>query len=348
MANPEHLKILKEGIRVWNQWANGNPRIRPDLSGADLQGINTSDWLLRGANLTETNLSGAKLLRADLRETDLKRTNLEYAHLAFADLTAARLNRTDFTHASLWGANLSETYIDGALFHRTELCFTIIAFTSLKTVEGLDTCVHTAPCSIDYRTLHDSGPLPDVFLKGIGLPDDYIDYLRVAWCNPIEFFSCFISYSHADKSFARRLHDTLQGRGIRCWLDEHEILPGQKIHRVVDEALRLHDKVLLCASESSLKSWWVDHELQKALMKEERLSKERGCDTLAIIPLNLDGFMFREDWQDWKKDVLISRAAPDFTDWKKDDDKFNEQVEKVIKALRADGGGRRNPPQPRL
>jgi hypothetical protein len=31
-------------------------------------------------------------------------------------------------------------------------------------------------------------------------------------------YSVFISYSHADKAFARRVHDTLQGRGIRCLL----------------------------------------------------------------------------------------------------------------------------------
>jgi hypothetical protein len=35
---------------------------------------------------------------------------------------------------------------------------------------------------------------------------------------PIEFYSCFISYSHADREFARLLYDTLQGRGVRCWL----------------------------------------------------------------------------------------------------------------------------------
>ena len=40
----------------------------------------------------------------------------------------------------------------------------------------------------------------------------------------------FYSYSHADKSFARRLHDGLQGRGIRCWLDEHQMVPGQDIY----------------------------------------------------------------------------------------------------------------------
>ena len=28
-------------------------------------------------------------------------------------------------------------------------------------------------------------------------------------------------YEVITKSFARRVHDTLQGRGIRCWLDEN-------------------------------------------------------------------------------------------------------------------------------
>jgi len=63
---------------------------------------------------------------------------------------------------------------------------------------------------------------------------------------PIQFYSCFISYSHEDKPFARRLHDTLQGQGIRCWLDEKQILPGDDIYEHVDRGIRLWDKVLLC------------------------------------------------------------------------------------------------------
>jgi hypothetical protein len=144
------------------------------------------------------------------------------------------------------------------------------------------------------------------------------------------------------------LHDALQGRGIRCWLDEHQILPGDKIQRVVDEGIRLWDKVLLCCSKDSLNSWWVDKEIQNALLKEEKLSKERGKEILAIIPLNLDGYMFKPDWQDWKQQHLISRMAPDFTGWDKDDAKFEQQLEAVIKALRTDAGARERPPKPRL
>src|SRR5579859_2823003 len=40
-------------------------------------------------------------------------------------------------------------------------------------------------------------------------------------------------YSHADKDFARRNHHELQMRGIRCWLDEHQLLPGDDIYHEV-------------------------------------------------------------------------------------------------------------------
>jgi hypothetical protein len=34
MANPEHVEILKQGIKVWNMWRRENESIKPDLTGA--------------------------------------------------------------------------------------------------------------------------------------------------------------------------------------------------------------------------------------------------------------------------------------------------------------------------
>ena len=51
-------------------------------------------------------------------------------------------------------------------------------------------------------------------------------------------------YAHEDKLFARRLHDALQGRGVRCWLDEKQMLPGDDIYEQVDRGIRLWKAVV--------------------------------------------------------------------------------------------------------
>src|ERR1039458_5981059 len=117
------------------------------------------------------------------------------ANLIGADLVAACLVGADLHKASLGGAFLGET---------------VFGDTNLRDAQGLDTCNHLGPSTLDHRTLAKSGHLPLAFLRGCGLPDKLIEYLPSLLNEPIHFYSCFISYSHADKAFARRLYDTLQ------------------------------------------------------------------------------------------------------------------------------------------
>jgi hypothetical protein len=188
MADEEHVALLKQGVEVWNKWRLRVLDIRVDLSGTDLNNAN-----LREALLFKVDLREAHLFNADLRGADLRGADLRKAHLSEADLREAHLSGANLTRADLSMALLSETVFGNA---------------NLSDVKGLDSCRHYGPCTIDHRTLQRSGPLPLAFLRGVGLPDNLIDYLPSLLNQPIQFYSCFI----------RRIPVVQRGRG--CFLDE--------------------------------------------------------------------------------------------------------------------------------
>lgn len=96
VANKDHLDLLNRDVDVWNTWRQANPKIKPDLSGANLS----------RANLTLANLSGALLKEANLVMANLRGTDLRHADLTQANLVGARLLGVDLVQADLSGADL--------------------------------------------------------------------------------------------------------------------------------------------------------------------------------------------------------------------------------------------------
>lgn len=77
MANREHVKILQQGINIWNDWRKQYPKTRPDLTGGLFGGVNFRSINLCSSNLRNVDLSGADLSRADLSEANLSDADLD-------------------------------------------------------------------------------------------------------------------------------------------------------------------------------------------------------------------------------------------------------------------------------
>jgi hypothetical protein len=191
-------------------------------------------------------------------------------------------------------------------------------------------------------------------LAGESVPNDLADAIRAtARAGEIpqpesdpNYFSVFISYSHADSVFANRLYNSLQARGVRAWLDKKQMRPGDDIYEEVQKGIQLWDKVLLCASKASLTSWWVDSEIDRVFQKERNLFKERKVKVRALVPLQLDDFLFTQ-WESGKAQEVKSRIAADFRGWE-DQKQFETKFEVLVSALRADAGAREAPPVSKL
>jgi uncharacterized protein YjbI with pentapeptide repeats len=374
MANPEHLEILKQGVDQWNRWRSEHPDVRPDLPGANLRGANlehaklgTSDLRkadLRDANLNRGNLSGADLSEAnlsraylfgadligvnfcgaDLSETDLNRANLSEAdiraaNLAWADLRKANLMRADLREARLIWTNLKWSDLTGADLTRARIAFASFAEVNLSLAKGLETVVHEGPSTVGIDTIYKSrGKIPEVFLRGCGVPDEFIAYIGSMVGRPIEFYSCFISYSTKDQEFAERLHADLQVKGVRCWFAPEEMKAGRKLHEQIDEAIRLHDKLLLILSEHSMSSEWVKTEIANAREHEKREAKQ------LLFPITLVPFEAIKQWKLFDADIGMDSAReireyfiPDFSNWK-DHDSYQTAFQRLVSDLKAGAG----------
>ncbi|MGO9273652.1 MAG: toll/interleukin-1 receptor domain-containing protein [Terriglobia bacterium] len=107
------------------------------------------------------------------------------------------------------------------------------------------------------RSERGPGDIPEAFLRRAGVPEDFIVYMKSLAGNPIEFYSCFISYSSEDDDFARRLHADLQQSNVRCFSPE-VLKIGEKFRARIDEGIRVYDKLMVILTEHSIASPWVE------------------------------------------------------------------------------------------
>ena len=326
---------------------------------ANLAGATLSNAKLFSANLSEACFTDANFHKADLSHAILRGANLANAHLFIANFDDAKLNgaklneadirgakfrRTDLSEVNLNGAQLLDTIFDSCVLKNTDFtrCFlgyTVFSFVDLKEIIGIETINHTAPSSIGIETLYISeGKLPEVFIRGCGVPDSFINYIPslVGATQAIQFYSCFISYSNQDDDFAKRLHARMRQANMRVWFAPEDMKGGKKLNEQIESAIHLNDRLLVILSENSLRSKWVLNEIRRARAVEEREHRRK------LFPIRLIDFKHIQEWEKLNPNIDIDIAEeirsyhiPSFINWK-DHDTFENEFKKLYSALKAE------------
>ncbi|PKB63967.1 MAG: hypothetical protein BZY80_04780 [SAR202 cluster bacterium Io17-Chloro-G2] len=343
MANPEHVEIVLQGVDAIDEWRISHPGQILDLAQADLS----------LSNLFRCNLSGADLSGSDLYSADLSYADLTGANLAGAQLFSTNLLSTELAGVNLSGADLSFTHFQSLSFDQVRiqgaLCGqTIFADCDLSSALGLESVDHQGPSSIGVDTIVESGGnIPEVFLRGCGVPDSIITYVRSLVAEPIQFYTCFISYAHQDQAFADRMYADLQAKGVRCWYYPESATMGRRVWEDIDRSIKVYDKLVVICSHESLNSPAVVREIERALDKEDAIAKDnarrkseaaargeepRLKDPDVLFPIRIDDFVLN-GWEHHRKHNITSRNIGDFSGWDTDVQKYQDSLNRLLHAL---------------
>jgi hypothetical protein len=94
------------------------------------------------------------------------------------------------------------------------------------------------------------------------------------------FHGIFLSHTGADKPFVRDLKQKLESHGVKdIWLDEAEIMIGDSLTKKIKEGLKKTKYIGVVLSPRSIKSAWVERELEIAI------NREISTGEVAVLPL---------------------------------------------------------------
>ena len=130
--------------------------------------------------------------------------------------------------------------------------------------------------------------------------------------------SIFISYSHNDKTFVRKLAADLRNANHTVWIDETDISVGDSIIEKLSDAIKNVDFVVAIISSASVNSRWVQKELDLASNRE--LNENR----IVLLPVLLN-------------DVQLPRFlyGKFYLDFSKEDN-YQEYLVKLLEKLETD------------
>ncbi|MGK0374611.1 MAG: hypothetical protein ACJA2E_001083 [Arenicella sp.] len=295
---------------------------------------------IRSCDFSEVKMGGfhmrqSFIYHSNFNNADLSHVNFGHPSFIECDFSESKLSITDFTYSSLYSCNFLNADMEKCLFGNTSLFDSNI--TKAKNVDssnGHQGMIHWRESLISMDTLTDT-ETPAHFLKGIGMSDTVIDYLpSLANRSPIKMDSCFISYSHKDEGFAKKIYERLRKEGVSVWYAPADMQGGKKIPNQIDSAIHIHDRLLLILSDKSIASSWVKEEIYLALKKEKELT------TNVLFPISiLENFDTLKKWSYIDPDTgdnvprtIREYYIPNFSEWENDEE-FEESFSQLLESL---------------
>jgi hypothetical protein len=117
--------------------------------------------------------------------------------------------------------------------------------------------------------------------------------------------AAFFSYCREDSDFALRLAGDLKAAGASVWLDQMDIIPGQRWDRAVEDALTNCPRMLVILSPTSVNSTNVMDEVSFALEEKKTVIPVVYKDCLIPFRLRRVQYVdFRKDYAGGLKELL--------------------------------------------
>jgi hypothetical protein len=140
---------------------------------------------------------------------------------------------------------------------------------------------------------------------------DFLETRELA-LNGMKRPSVFISHTHVDKPFVRRLGADLAALGARVWIDEAELNVGDSLLGTIAAAIDEMEFLAVVLSPDAVASSWVRQELEQAMSSQLR---EKKIKTLPVLyrKCELPGFLRGKLYADFtalfKYDESLARIA---------------------------------------
>jgi len=128
----------------------------------------------------------------------------------------------------------------------------------------------------------------------------------------------FISHTYKDHDFVLQLVEKLKKDGIDVWFDEWELTVGDSIVQKINEGLEKSSFLIVVLSEHSVRSKWVQRELNSTL------ARQLGRDHNVILPVLLE--LDFEDVPPLLRDIYGAKFDRNFI--------IDSQYQKLIQPIR--------------